>query len=119
MSRMFGPYPGRVEGWIDGDTARVALDLGFGITLAPRDFDGKPLISMRVFGINTPELNTPEGVAALAYAGVICPAGTRVTVLSHGWDKYGGRFDGSLTLPGGQDYATLMIAAGHGVAYTP
>lgn len=119
MARMFGPYPAVVESWIDGDTARVALDLGFGVYLYPRDFEGKPTLSMRVYGINAPETNTEEGRLARAYAETVCPGGTFVTALSHGWDKYGGRWDGSITLPGGQDFASLMIAAGHAVFYKP
>ncbi len=36
-------------------------------------------------------MKTPEGLVSRAYAFTLCPAGTRVTVPSHGWDKYGGR----------------------------
>lgn len=117
--RMYGPYPAIVEEWIDGDTARVALDLGFGVYLYPRDFDGKPILSMRVYGINAPEISTDAGKQAKAYGEVLCPNGTKVSALSHGWDKYGGRWDGTITLPGGQDYATQMVAAGQAVPYFP
>jgi endonuclease YncB( thermonuclease family) len=114
---MYGPYPGVLRSWIDGDTARVDLDLGFALYLHATDLEGKPVMSARIYGINSPEMNTLEGKAAKLYAEGICPPGTRITVLSHGWDKYGGRFDASITLPGGQDFATLMLAAGHAVPY--
>jgi endonuclease YncB( thermonuclease family) len=79
------------------------------------------VLSCRVFGINAPELSNPDGSgkAALAYAQQLCPPGTKVTVTSHGYDKYGGRFDGSLTLPDGSDFGQAMIAAGQAVPYTP
>jgi endonuclease YncB( thermonuclease family) len=116
---MYGPYPGIVRDWHDGDTCHVDLDLGFGIMLASYNLDGKVLYRCRIFGINAPELRTQEGKDALAYANQLCPAGTRVTVSSYHWDKYGGRFDGTITLPDGTDLGTAMIAAGHAVAYPP
>lgn len=115
MSGTFGPYPGIVRDWHDGDTCHVDLDLGFFETLRAYDIDGHPRISCRIFGMNAPELSTDAGKTALAYAAQLCPPGTRVLVTSHGLDKYGGRFDGSLTLPDGTDFATLMIAAGQAV----
>ncbi len=113
---MFGPYPGVVRDWHDGDTCHVDLDLGFAVIEAAYDLDAKPRLSCRVFGINAPELSTDAGKVALAFAKTLCPPGTRVLVLSRGWDKYGGRFDGQITLPDGRDYATVMIAAGQAVA---
>jgi endonuclease YncB( thermonuclease family) len=113
----FGPYPGVVRDWHDGDTCHVDVDLGFSNIEAAYDLDGKPRLSCRIFGINAPELSTDAGKAALAYANQLCPPGTHVKVTSHGWDKYGGRFDGSLQLPDGVDYGNAMIAAGQAVAY--
>ena len=114
---VYGPYPARVLDFHDGDTAHVVVDLGFGFQLNPYDVNGRPVISLRVFGINAPELNTDAGKASLAYAQQLCPPGTLVTVMSHGWDKYGGRFDGTITLPDGQDFSAAMIAAGQAVFY--
>jgi endonuclease YncB( thermonuclease family) len=116
---MFGPYPGLVRDWHDGDTCHVDLDLGFGFLLNAYNLDARPVLSARIYGINAPELSTDAGKAALVYAQQLCPPGTRVTVTSHGWDKYGGRFDGSLTLPDGSDFGQAMIAAGQAVPYTP
>ena len=113
---MFGPYPGRVDYVHDGDTVGVTLDLGFGYQAASRDLDGRAQLSCRVFGINAPELSTDAGKMALAFAQRLLPVGGRVTVVSHGWDKYGGRFDGTITLPDGRDFAQAMLESGHAVA---
>lgn len=113
----YGPYPAVVDDLHDGDTIHMRLDLGFGLLLSDYDLDAHPVLSCRVFGINAPELSTPEGKAALAYAQTLLPVGTHVVVLSHSWDKYGGRFDGTITLPDGSDFGTQMIASGHAVKY--
>lgn len=97
----------------------VSIDLGFDHLISSSDFDGKSRLSCRLWGINAPELSTVEGKAALAYAISLLPAGSRVRVLSHGWDKYGGRFIGEIILGDGSDYGTQMIAAGHAVEYHP
>lgn len=111
-----GPYQNCIiRDWHDGDTCHVDIDLGFANYELSHDLDGKPILSCRIFGINAPELSTADGKTALAYAEQICPPGTRVTVTSHNWDKYGGRFDGSITLPDGTDFGTLMLQSGHAV----
>lgn len=119
MTQMFGPYPGLILDWHDGDTCHVDLDLGFGFILNSYDLSNKPIISCRIYGINAPELSTAEGKTAHTFAINLCPPGTSVAVLSHGWDKYGGRFDGSITLPDGRDFGDAMVAAGQAVVYLP
>lgn len=109
MSNVYGPYEGEVVDWHDGDTCHVQLDLGFAHFLMPYDFDGHPIFSCRIYGINAPEEDTDSGKIATEYAKQLCPPGTRVMVTSHSWDKYGGRFDGSLTLPDGSDFAQHML----------
>lgn len=111
----FGPYPGVVRDLHDGDTVHIDLDLGFGVQLDSHDLDGNPVNSCRVFGINAPELSTVAGKAALAFAQTLLKPGDKVTVVSHGWDKYGGRFDGTITRADGSDFAGLMLAAGQAV----
>jgi len=111
----YGPYQARVLDWHDGDTAHIDVDLGFSQRASAYTIDGRPQLSCRVYGINAPELSTPEGKLALAYAQQICPPGTMVSVISHSWDKYGGRWDGEITLPDGSDFAELMVAYGHAV----
>jgi len=113
----FGPYPSIVRDWHDGDTCGLDIDLGFDHTIVTVGIDGTRRLTCRVYGINAPELSNPDGSgkAALTYALSICPAGTRVLLVSHGWDKYAGRFDGSLTLPDGSDFGERMVGAGHAV----
>jgi len=118
MAEVYGPYPALVIGWHDADTLRLNLDLGFGIILSAYNIAGKPVLSCRVFGIDTPELATPEGKAALAYAAELAPPGTRVMLTSYSWDKYGGRYDGTVTLPDGRDLAAALTGAGHARPYT-
>ena len=102
----YGPYPAVVFDVHDGDTATLVIDLGWDLTLKGH---------CRVFGINAPELNTQAGKAAHDYAEVLLPLGTVVRVVSHSWDKYGGRFDGTITLPDGRDFADLMVASGNAI----
>jgi len=115
---VFGPYPGRVIEVHDGDTLTLDLDLGFGVRLPGQSWGGKTLLACRVHGINSPELNTDAGKAARAYASGLLPPGTLVTVTSYGWDKYGGRFLGGITLGDGRDFATLMLDAGQARPYS-
>ena len=106
---VFGPYRGVVDSVHDGDTVNVKLDIGFDLTVYAR---------VRVFGINAPELSTDAGKVARDYARTLLPVGTAVTVLSHGWDKYGGRIDGEIsygTPPA--DFAAAMLTAGQAVIY--
>jgi endonuclease YncB( thermonuclease family) len=104
----FGPYPGVVDLVHDGDTVNVKLDVGFDLTVYTR---------IRVDGINAPELSTPEGKAARDFARTLLAVGDTVHVLSYGWDKYGGRIDGSITLPDARDFAKAMLDAGHAKPY--
>jgi endonuclease YncB( thermonuclease family) len=122
----FGPYPARCAAIHDGDTATLDIDLGFDHLISGQDWDGKTRLSCRVYGINSPELSTDAGKAALAYAQTLLKPGDICQVLSHGWDKYGGRFDGTITLAAqytaggytGSDFASLMLASGNAVVMT-
>lgn len=111
MAATYGPYRGVVDLVHDGDTINIKLDLGFDLTVYTR---------VRVFGINAPELSTDAGKQARDYAQQLLPVGSNVQVVSHGWDKYGGRTDGDITVePSGQDFAQAMLAAGQAVPYNP
>ena len=107
----FGPYPARVAAIHDGDTMTLDIDLGFDHLISGQDWNGKTRLACRILGVNAPELSTVAGKAALAYAETLLKVGDLVQVVSHGWDKYGGRFDGAVTLASGVDFATAMIAA--------
>lgn len=111
----FGPYNARVVEVHDGDSVYLDIDLGFDHLISAKDWDGHPRLECRVFGINAPELSTAAGKTALAYAQTLLKPGDRVTVVSHGWDKYGGRFDGDIFLANGQSFGALMLASGNAV----
>jgi len=114
---LFGPYPARVVNVHDGDTVTLDIDLGFDHLISGQDFDGKTRLACRVFGINAPELSTQAGKDALTFALTLLGPGARCQVTSHGWDKYGGRFDGVITLADGRDFAAAMLEAGQAVPY--
>jgi endonuclease YncB( thermonuclease family) len=99
----------------DGDTVYMNIDVAFAHFVMSHDFDGKPLMSCRVFGINSPELGTIEGNTARDFIQMLLKPGDRIMVTSVSWDKYGGRFDGSITLPDGRDLAHVMVESGHAV----
>ena len=113
----YGPFSARCVAIHDGDTATFDISLPFGFYLPGLDWNGKTNLSCRVYGINAPELATDAGKAALAFAEAILHVGDICLVTSHGWDKYGGRFDGSITLPDGSDFAQLMLDSGHARPY--
>lgn len=120
----FGPYTATVAKIHDGDTIDVDIDLVTGPYKLRRDVDlgfnmhrspaGLVLEqqSVRVYGCNAPELATPAGKLALAYMQTLLKVGDTVTLLSHGWDKYGGRIDGEITLADGRDLARTLINGG-------
>jgi len=114
---LFGPYPARCDAVHDGDTMTLSIDLGFDHLISGLDFDGRTRLACRIFGINAPELSTDAGKTALAYALTLIKPGDRCSVVSHGWDKYGGRFDGTVTLADGSDFAKRMLDALQAVVY--
>lgn len=105
----FGPYQATVVRVVDGDTIVVDVDLGFNVHLAAQ--------SVRFFGCNADEHDTPGGKAAIAWLETMVKPGDVVQLTSHGWDKYGGRVDGSITLADGTDLVAAEIAAGHAAAW--
>lgn len=113
----YGPYKARVVDVHDGDTIALDIDLGFDHFICGLDFDLNTRLSCRVLGINAPELSTAAGKTALAFAKTLLHVGDRVTVTSRGWDKYGGRFDGIITLPDGRDFAKAMLDGGQAKPY--
>lgn len=108
---IYGPYPATVLNVHDGDTVALDLDLGFGTHQME--------LRCRVYGINAPELSTQAGMIAAAFLRSLLPVGCKVTVKSHGWDKYGGRFDGEILTSSGEAVGPLMLAAGYAVKYVP
>ena len=108
---VFGPYAGVIDLVHDGDTVNVKLDVGFDLTVYAR---------VRVYGINAPS-SRPTPAGRRDFAQSVLAVGGAVRVVSHGWDKYGGRIDGSIEydLDGEpKDFASTMIAEGHAVPWT-
>lgn len=103
-------YRARITSGYDGDTFRADIDLGFGMWIM-----NQPI---RVYGIDAPEKDTPEGLAAMRFAEAMLRPGTRIvlTTIKDKKEKYG-RYLGSVTLPDATDFASRMIAAGHAVPY--
>lgn len=105
-------YRARIVSIYDADTVRADIDLGFGAWLA-----NQPL---RIYGIDAPERGTPEGGLAKAAAErllAIEPGqAITITTLKDKTEKYG-RYLAKITLPNGEDYATLLIAEGYAVPY--
>jgi len=91
----------------DGDTFTAVIDLGFDVTITT---------SVRLLGCNAIELGQPGGVEAGAnLRQLIC--GKAIYLHTVKADKYGGRYDAQVTVPGVGDLATLLIADGWAAAW--
>lgn len=115
------PYPLAVVRDVhDGDTIGLDIDLGFKQALLTRNpITGKRQFTCRLFGINAPELGTPEGAAARDFLASLLPPGTRVMVESKDWDAYQGRYDAVVTRVGDLvSVNDVMVEAGYAVAKT-
>ncbi len=76
-------YAATVVRVVDGDTMYIDIDLGFFIRMT---------VSVRLMGINTPELKgaTREaGLASKAYVANALPVGSLVVVTTYKAEKYG------------------------------
>jgi len=112
----YGPYNGIVRDIHDGDTLGIDVDLGFNnFILAHNPITGERAFTCRLYGINAPELSTAAGKAALKYIQTLVSPGDPVSCLSYSWDKYGGRWDGTVILASGAELNNLMLASGHAV----
>jgi endonuclease YncB( thermonuclease family) len=102
----FGPYRAVIDLVHDGDTVHAKLDVGFDLTVYTR---------IRIDGINAPELSTQAGKDARDFAKALLASGdaVEVEVVSFGWDKYGGRIDGSMKMPDGRDFAQVTLDSAH------
>lgn len=108
-------------GVVDGDTVDLELDLGFGVTRRDRfrlygpDWAGRD-------GLNAPELNTPEGVAARRWLAdaLVRYAGRLVARTVKDRREKFGRYLVVLTVPNAAGMAEVnvneqLVAAGHAV----
>ena len=103
-------YRAKIVSVYDGDTCRADIDCGFGVVLKNQ--------SLRVYGIDSPEIGTVAGNNAREFARTLMPASLAVQIqtFKDAKEKYG-RYLAKITLPDGTDLAAAMIAAGHGTAY--
>lgn len=96
---------------IDGDTIEVAVDTGWG-NVRPKEI-------VRLWGINAPEKNTPEGVSArLRLLTLLDGAGDlRLDTIKDAREKYGRMM--SLVYRPGEDVSVnqVMVDEGHAKAY--
>lgn len=89
----------------DGDTVRLALDLGLEVAAFPW---------LRVVGLSCPELRDPAGPAAREYTARVLAAAAEIAVAVHG--RSFARWLGRVVVDG-SDLADVVIAAGHGQRY--
>lgn len=101
----------------DGDTIYGVLDLGLGHYLGRLP---SPLVGIRFYGINAPELSTDNGKLCRDFLKTIVVPGQVLKVDTYSWDKYSGRVDGipHTTDPDGTpaalDLCQMMLDYGHG-----
>lgn len=79
---MIFQYNATVVRLIDGDTLELDIDLGFKLTFRQ---------IVKLYGINAPEVNTPEGKTTLARLIALIPYNTKVTIgtIKDKKDKFG------------------------------
>ena len=106
----FGPYRGVVQKIIDGDTLYILLDGGFQVY---------SYHSIRLFGVNAPELYTSDaaererGRAARSFVESIAPPGTKCLVRTDKDHTTFGRYVASILLADGTDLASATVEAGY------
>lgn len=108
------PYKGVIVRWTDADT--VVLDIG----LNHRDLGINLMVELvaRLYGVNCPERNTPEGKEAIEFVRAQYPDGIVVDVVPvKANDKYG-RLLADIRF-GGYSISGKLIEAKHGVEYLP
>jgi micrococcal nuclease len=106
-------YRARVRSVYDGDTIRADIDCGFGIWTANQ--------SLRLLGIDAPELGKPGGKESRDYLRGLLPVGTAVTIrtVKDETEKYGRLLatiwdrDGAY----GDSVNDFMVTSGHAKPY--
>lgn len=101
-------YQAKVVRVVDADTVWFDVDLGF---------DVRRKDSFRLYGINAPELGTPEGVAAKDWLVARLPVESvvHITTNKDKREKYG-RYLATIFV-GGINLNEALVAAGHAVPY--
>lgn len=94
---------------IDGDTIEADIDLGFYARIRT---------NLRLYGIDCPEMNTPEGKAARQAVIDIVIDGGPLTADTIKADKYGNRWDAVVWLSDGRNLSLELVKSGHAVHKT-
>lgn len=102
-------YNATVVRIVDADTVVLDVSLGFGVWL--RASKNQPM-SFRLLGCNTRELRAPGGREARDYLVSLLPIGSAVLLRSVANDKYGGRYDAILDVPGVGNLTEHLIVSG-------
>jgi len=106
-------YRARVVTVVDGDTVRAEVDLGCDATLR---------LTIRLFGIDAPEMGTPDGIASKEHLVALVPKDGKVLLatVKDRKEKYG-RYLGTLTDPANPSMSIndRMIANGFALRYVP
>ena len=109
-------YDAKLTRLIDGDT------VAFAAPFLPAPL--KPELSIRVFGVDTPEKGhraqcdkeRAAGDAASAFTKNAIKNSTKHQIVLYGWDKYGGRVLGDILLDG-KSLREMLIANGFAREY--
>lgn len=108
-----GPIPAEVIKIVDGDTVKVRAHIWVDQTVE---------ISVRLRGIDAPELYRPKCAAEKALArtakasvAASSPVGSTVTLSDITRDKYGGRVVASVTTSDGETLAARLLAQGQAI----
>lgn len=107
------PFHLEVDHVHDGDTIMGTVQCDAGLRMAIT-LDGW---SIRFYGINAPELSTPEGKTAAAALQALVKPGDVLQVASYSFDNYGHRIDGVPTTASGIDLCNWMLANGYAKPY--
>jgi len=104
-------YDAFVRSIHDGDTVKIDIDLGFKLWIHG--------LSIRLYGINAPELNTPEGKKAKAVLEGILPINRPVVIetVKDKTEKYGRILAKFFVIPGQPTVNDQMVTLGAAKAY--
>ncbi len=110
-------YRGSIVRVVDGDTVHVHLDLGINVAID---------LTLRLYGINAPEMSTPEGVAAKAHLIELLQGGPGTTTnfqpltirtVKDRREKYGRYLGTLIRTADGLDVNQSMLSDGFAVVY--
>lgn len=103
-------YAGTIVSWHDGDTGHISVyDPALGVPV---------ILTVRLLGINAPELTEPGGREVTAALSNLLPPGRAVILTGLKPDKYGGRADAAVQSADGTDVSSWLLSRGYAVPWT-